>query len=349
MMTLLSHEKIYLWVSVVLMCAGVMLFLRNLRLLAASGTNNNPLKFLQNNSIVAAWFFLVVPNFLMVVVYLVENSKTLWEERTPSYGASCNFYAFCAVCSIVCSNGSTITIAYFTYKLVTTAKLPHLKYAIVGNLLSWITGLFVALLLLFFDSFGPYQKLYCCVTIESYRKLSAPLVFTIFSVSICSQTFLYSRSYQSIKMDSKYVATQSPLVSGSKSAIMQRGFEMVSVFYFSWFLVFLDAALVYSGNPPNVWASITAAWMAKMEPIWHCSLIHNTLKRIMKRRGQKLARVSPALARCSNPSISIWKFKGLQTNFTSVSKGPIAGNVKTLLVAQARACNVYSKSPPVQM
>jgi len=109
---------------------------------------------------------------------------------------------------------------------------------------------------------------------------------------------------------------------------------MVSVFYCSWFLVFLDAAIVYSGNPPNVWTTIIAAWLAKMEPIWHCLLMNRTIKRILTKNGQMIAQVAPAPCNHAGPTGK----RSAQTNFTNaaVSKGQIANNVKTLYVAKAQ-------------
>lgn len=230
----------------------------------------------------ASWLFLAFPNTVMIIVYLAENLHILAKGSPLSNGPLCQFFSFCAICTVISSNGSSVTVAYLTNILAETRKVPPVKFAILGNISSWISGLIIASILLAQDSFGPYQNLYCCVKEESYKKSSAGLVFAVFSVSISFQLLFYGRSYKSMMKGSEYLPTQSTARTSTSVAVLKRAIGMVSIFYFSWFLVFLDAALLYAGYKPYVWVSIVAAWMAKLEPLWYCAYLRQTLRRIQK-------------------------------------------------------------------
>eukprot|EP00638_Chattonella_subsalsa_P005102 CAMPEP_0117756554 /NCGR_PEP_ID=MMETSP0947-20121206/14152_1 /TAXON_ID=44440 /ORGANISM="Chattonella subsalsa, Strain CCMP2191" /LENGTH=412 /DNA_ID=CAMNT_0005576173 /DNA_START=185 /DNA_END=1423 /DNA_ORIENTATION=+ len=247
------------------------------------GPSKKTLRDILKNPVMVAWYLLLPPNMVMTAVYFMEHAKQLATNSESEAGPLCNFVAFWAISAIVSLNGASITIAYVTYRLVKDGKKPRLRVILIGNGISWLFGLTLATIFMTGDSIGPYQGLYCCVREEAYYGFRVALIFTTFAVSISAQSFFYYSSYSLIK-STEGGALQSSGGSARKASkvIMQRGMEMVGIFYLCWFIIAVDSIVAYSGTKPNIWVSALGAWLAKSNPALHCIMMYRNLKRMNK-------------------------------------------------------------------
>mmetsp|Transcript_21317 Transcript_21317/g.27970 ORF Transcript_21317/g.27970 Transcript_21317/m.27970 type:complete len:416 (-) Transcript_21317:532-1779(-) len=272
----------YLWGSMFIMAAGIWMFYKVTQMMFFGG-NKKTLRDIVKNPVMVAWYLLLPPNMVMTVVYFIEHARQLAMNVESQPGPLCNFVAFWAISAIASLNGASITIAFVTYRLVKDGKKPRLQVILIGNAIAWLVGLTLATIFITGNSIGPYQGLYCCVKEEEYYGFRVALIFTTFAISISSQTFFYYRSYSLIK-STEGGALQSSGGSARKASkvIMQRGIEMVAIFYLCWFVIALNSIIAYAGGKPNIWVSTIGAWLAKMNPLLHCLMMYRNLKRINK-------------------------------------------------------------------
>jgi len=218
-------------------------------------------------------------------------------------GYFCDAVAFCAVTTVITLNGTSTTIAFLTYRLMTTRKTPSASWAIAGNVLSWLFGILLATILLKERVYGSYRGLYCCVREESLTKIRVALVPVVFASAIIAQTFFYWSSFQKAKAHSGGVATTSfrppePQTGVHQSlamVILRRGLEMIAIFYLTWILIAFDALATFFGHNANMWTSIVAAWMAKIGLVIHCAVMYQSLKRFKKQHLRITPYMSGAL------------------------------------------------------
>jgi len=83
--------------------------------------------------------------------------------------------------------------------------------------------------------------------------------------------------------------TQSQVQSTSR-VFMKKGIFLVSVYYFCWLWISVDALLVFRGFEPPMYSSIVAALLAKMNSVIHCAII---LRHILKAKNTVYAVRSP--------------------------------------------------------
>jgi len=241
------------------------------------------LLFVRGNSLLLSWVFLLPPGLLLVVVFLIENAHQIYYQENLKDGILCQFCAFSAITTLTTLHGSTTTVAYLTYVSVKTGKKPDRIVVIYGNIFSWLLGVGIGCVYLTGNVLGPYRGIYCCVKQQSFRGLLVAEMFLIFGFTALFQLYFYISAYLLAKTHQRQGNTSRTRTS---SIIMRRGLEMVSIFYLSYTLINADAVAVFSLNDPPVWLSIIAAWIVKLEPFWHCLLIHRLLKRLQKNKAK---------------------------------------------------------------
>jgi len=237
---------------------------------------------MKQNAFFVAYLLLLAPGVLLVAVYLFEDAKQLFNRQNLRDGKTCSFFSFIAILTVVTLNGSSTTIALATYTFTMKGKPPKMRTIMYGNLISWMIGFVVSSVYLASNVFGSYRGLYCCVKRESYDGLMVAQVFLVFGISAAAQIFFYTSSFWEARKHSQGGLN----ASNTAVAIMKRGLEMILVFYVSYVLIAIDAAAVFAGMETNIWISIIAAWMPKLEPFWHCFLLHRILKRMAKTLSQ---------------------------------------------------------------
>jgi len=241
----------------------------------------------KGNSLLVSWIFLILPGFLLVVVFLIENAQRIYFREALKNGASCQFSGFIAILTLTSLNGSASTVSYVTYLFVKSGKKPPIEKIIGGNLLSWLAGLGIASIYLYGGVFGPYRELYCCVEKKYYRGTLVAEMFLVFGFSAVFQVFFYTSAF----LECRKFSQDNNNGDNCKTSvvILKRGLEMILIFYMSYSLIAADSAAVFASSHPNIWLSGVAACMVKLEPFWHCLLLHRILNRMCKHR----ARVSP--------------------------------------------------------
>jgi len=272
--------KTYLWVAMFILVASLLLF-TNVTQTMFWGENKKSWKEVLKNPILLAWYLLLPPNVVMSFVYFIEHLDMLIHGTPSTAGSLCNFVAFFAIAAVVSINGSSITIAYLTYRLVRDGKKPDLKVVLTGNGISWGTGLIIAIIFMTGNSIGPYQGLYCCVKESEYRGFRVALIFTTFCVSLSSQAYFYFMAWNLIKKTEGGALHSTGTVKASR-VILHRGIEMVAIFYCCWFIICVDSIIAYNGGKPNIWTSAVGAWMAKLNPFLHSLMMYRNLKRMRK-------------------------------------------------------------------
>jgi len=242
-------------------------------------------KRVKENSLLISWFLLVPPGLLLVLVFLVENSHQIYFKEALQDGVLCKFCAFCAILTLTALNGCAITVAYLTYLFVKNGKRPAPEKAMIGNIVSWLAGLAFSFVYLFGDVFGPYRGIYCCVKQQYFTGALVGEMFMVFGFSAAFEGLFYLRSV----MESRKLSQRNTHANQTSFIIMRRGLEMILIFYVSYVLVAVDSVIIFARLESSIWLSMVAAWMVKLEPFWHCFLLHRILKRIRKSR----ARVMP--------------------------------------------------------
>lgn len=265
-----------------ILLAGMWMFY-NVTKMMFFGDDRKSLKDILKNPVLVAWYLLLPPNMVMSFVYFLEHGRQLIQNIESTAGPLCTFVAFWAISAVVSLNGSSITIAFVTFRLVKRGKKPELKIILIGNAIAWLVGLALATVFLTGNSIGPYQGLYCCVKEEQYYGYRVALIFTTFVVSISTQSAFYILSFLEIKKtEGGGLQSSGGSAKKASSVIMKRGLEMVGVFYLCWFVIAVNSFIAYSGSHPNVWSGCIGAWLAKMNPLLHCTMMYRNLKRIKK-------------------------------------------------------------------
>jgi len=272
----------YLWFAIGLMAWSLYLF-GKITSDMFFGENRKSLRDLLKNPVLVAWYLLLPPNMLMMFVYFIEHVRMLALGQQSEAGGLCTFVAFWAINAVVAMNGSSVVIAFVTFKLVKDGKKPELKVILIGNAISWLVGLLIAIIFMTGNSIGPYQGLYCCVKEEQYTGFRVALIFTTFFLSTGSQTFFYYMSYKKIKVtEGGGLQSTGGTVKKASKVIFKRGAEMVAIFYLCWSLMVINSFIAFAGSKPNIWVSAMAAWMTKLMPVLHCYMMKRNLKRIKK-------------------------------------------------------------------
>jgi len=168
---------------------------------------------------------------------------------------------------------------------VKNGKRPATGKAMIGNVASWLAGFVFSFIYLFGDVFGPYRGIYCCVKEQDFKGALVGEMFIVFGFSAAFEGLFYIRSV----MESRKLSQGNTHANQTSFIIMQRGLEMILIFYVSYVLVAVDSVIIFSRLESSIWLSMVAAWMVKLEPFWHCVLLHRILKRMRKNR----ARVMP--------------------------------------------------------
>jgi len=236
----------------------------------------------KENSLLVSWLFLVPPGLILVIFFLIENAQQIYFREALRDGPLCKVCAFVAILTLTALNGSATTTAYLTYFCVRNGKKPPIKFALIGNLISWLIGLAFSFVYLFGNVYGPYRGIYCCVKQEFFKGLMVAEEFIVLGISVAVQTFLYTRCY----FESSKHSAGSSHINTAAIALMKRGLEMISVFYFSYVLVAVDAVAIFANPHTSIWLSVLAAWLVKLEPFFHCLLLHRIFNRMQKRRAQ---------------------------------------------------------------
>jgi len=239
--------------------------------------------FIEGNSLLISWFLLIPPGLLLVVVFLIENTHQIYFQENLQDGKLCKFCGFIAILTLTALNGSSTTISYLTYLAVKTGKKPPTGHAIYGNLLSWILGVAIACVYLTGNVLGPYRELYCCVKQDKYQGKLVGEMFMVCGVAASGQIFFYTSSYFEALKHNRAGNTSRTRTS---DIIMRRGLEIVSSYWMSYLLIIIEGVIIFLTNNPPIWLTIIAAWLPKLEPLWHCLLIYRILKRILKHKAK---------------------------------------------------------------
>jgi len=225
---------------------------------------------------------MIIPGFLLVLVFLVENVRQIYFGEPLKEGSLCKFYAFIAIFTVTSLNGASSTVAYVTYLFVKHGKTPSKNPAIFGNLLIWLMGIVIAFVYLSGNVFGPYRGIYCCVKKEHYNGILVAEMFLVFAFSVGLQSFFYWRAFLESRRHSR-----SQINAGSTSlSVMRSGLEMIFIFYTSYSLIAADAVAVFSSAQTSIWLSVVASCMVKLQPFCHCILFHGILKKIHQNNAQ---------------------------------------------------------------
>jgi len=219
-------------------------------------------------------------------------------------------------------NGSASTISYVTYLFVKSGEMPPIEKVLGGNLLSWLAGLAIAFIYLFGRVLGPYRGLYCCVKQEYYKGILVAEMFLVLGVSASFQAFFYSSAFLECRKHPQVdiSARKTSLV------IVKGGLGMILIFYISYFLIAADAVAVFSSAHTSIWLSGIAACMVKLEPFWHCLLLHHILCQMRKHRT-RVCPDNPAgqpLSSSSNKSPGSKVMSSMKNFQTSTGKSAIA-------------------------
>lgn len=277
-----AAHRMYLAIAIALMIWSFYLFAK----ITADmffGENKKTLRDILKNPVLVAWYLLLPPNMLMMFVYCIEHIRAVTSGYEIEAGGLCTFVAFFAINAIIAMNGSSIVIAYVTFRLVNDGKKPDLKIILIGNAVAWVVGLIISTIFMTGNSIGPYQGLYCCVKEEQYYGFRVALVFTTFFVSTGSQTFFYAKSYQKIKQtEGGGLQSTGGTAKKASKVIFKRGAEMVGIFYLCWSIMVINSFHAFVGRKPNIWVSALAAWMTKLMPVLHCKMMSRNLTRIKK-------------------------------------------------------------------
>jgi len=284
--------KTYQWVSLFILMLGLLLFF-NVSQTMFFGENKKTLKELSHNSVLLAWYLLLPPNVTMMLAYFIEHLSMLIQGTASMPGKLCTTVAFFAISAVVSINGSSITIAYITCRLVRDGKVPDLRIVLTGNFTSWVVGIVIAIIFMTGNSIGPYHGLYCCVKESEYHGFRVALIFATFCFSLTTQSFFYFRAWDMIQRKEQNTLQSNIRVKASR-VIMRRGLEMVTIFYVCWIIICVDSIIAYVGGNPKLWTSIVGAWTAKLNPVLHCIMMHRNLRRTRKVSAIVPTSMSPA-------------------------------------------------------
>jgi len=288
-----SYRKVYAAFAVIITGFAVFLFIRISFILYLGKTRREksviaPL----SKPAVYGWFLLSIPNFLVASVYFIEHFHILITKQNPRKGAWCTCVAFLAIVSMVCLNGSCLTIAYMMHEIVKHGPKNAWRTLLYGNLTSWIIGIGVGLWYLSGNSLGPYRSLYCCISQEYYNGSRIFLIFGFFFFSISAQAFLYYRAFCHISTTGQGARPRPIIfsengiehneVSNAATRFMKKGILFVSIFYTCWFWISVDAIIHFSGQELPLISSIIAALLAKMNSVFHNLLMLNAVERKVK-------------------------------------------------------------------
>jgi len=247
--------------------------------------------FVLKKPVLFAWFLLLLPNITVSTVYFAEHMQIMITSKTPESGAWCTFISFAAIVAMVCLNGSSLTIACAMYQIVMYGAKAVWGTVIYGNIASWFSGLAIGCWYLQAGAIGPYRGLYCCIQGERYNGPRIFLIFGSFAFSIVAQTCLYFRSFWEIrkteeKARSSVVVLKSAQALSSETSVpvgpqapstsrtfMKKGILLVSIYYFCWLWISVDALLVFRGFESSLWSSIIGALLAKMNSAIHSIII----------------------------------------------------------------------------
>jgi len=267
------------------MLTGMVLFARIINFLMKN--KKKMLQLVRKNPVLLASLFLVFPGILMISVYTMECVNSFLTEKPPNKGRLCNFTAFWSLTTVITSNGSSVVVAYITYKVI-NGENATMHMVIVGNFLSFFVGAMFAAIYLAKEKLGPFLNLYCCVRDDAYdAAVIVPLV-SVFVFATLTQMFLHRRSYLDyIKHVGALRANTS--VSSKEATIKRRGLQMVFIFYSSYSVIVINGIIKLWSGTSNVWFQVVGAWMAKLEPTFHCLLLFQILQKVKKNHERPLS------------------------------------------------------------
>jgi len=253
--------------------------------------------FVLRKPVLFAWLLLLLPNITVSTVYFVEHMQIMITSKQAESSAWCSFVAFTAIVAMVCLNGSSLTVALTMYQIVMSGTKSVWSTVIYGNTASWFSGLGIGCWYLQSGAIGPYRGLYCCIRGERYNGPRIFVIFGSFAFSIFAQSYLYYRSFLQIRKTEEKARSSgfrtpvsrprpwSPAQSSESTvqtliqtpsvsrAFMKKGILLVSIYYFCWAWISVDALLVFSGFESPLWSSIVGALLAKMNSGLHCIII----------------------------------------------------------------------------
>jgi len=283
------------------MLVGMILFGNIMKVLLKK--EKKMLLVVRKNPALLSSLFLVLPGILMISVYMMECVNSLVTDKPPSKGRFCNFIALWSLTTVITSNGSSVVVAYATYKLI-NGKKATISMVVVGNFLSFSFGATISAIYLAKGKLGPFLNLYCCVRDDAYdAAVIVPLV-AIFVVATLTQTFLHSRSYLNYRKHIGKLRTNTSVTS-KEATIKKRGLQMIFIFYLSYSVIVMNGIIKLWSGTSSVWSHVFGAWMAKLEPTFHCFLLSEILQKVRKNHERPFsARVQFSSQRTHRPNFS---------------------------------------------
>jgi len=298
-------------VVAVLICGSSLLLIARIVKILFFGELKSFRHVIFKKPILFAWFLLLLPNIVVMLVYFCEHMQILVTQKQAQDGHWCRFVAFTAIISMVCLNGSCLTIAITMYQIVKMGTKYVWRTVIYGNLLSWLCGICIGIWYIAGNSLGPYRGLYCCIRGERYNGPRIFLIYGSFIFSICAQSFLYISAFRHIrdtelKAQSNFTAQSIHSVSGPEDServsgggtmkitptasriFMKKGIMLVSIYYVCWFWISVDALIAFSGKTPSLASSIVGAIFAKMNSVIHCMVMTSHINKARNTVGATL-------------------------------------------------------------
>jgi len=284
-----TTHNVYLWgaISILVLSLSASIYASKLMFFHPKETFTNPL--------LLAMYMLVPPNVVIVACYLSEHIPELLNHSGPTTSPFCSGIAFFSCASMTAIMGGAVILAHTSSVMVFEKSRVHARNIVVGTAISWFVGIFVSLKLYLDGTLGPYQGLYCCITMASFSKNSVIFSFNFLVLSFVAQLILHIRTFRSIQLQDEisalleansmdhgafrmslqrsnetstlvYSDHSNPLSQPFKRSsreVVQWSLELIFVFTCCWTLLFINAAAVVMGFSPRVELEILAAWLVK--------------------------------------------------------------------------------------